>query len=230
MAGRLDAQAAIKQVTPTEWRELYCRAPYPSTQQLAQRYGVTRVTVAFYLRAAGIEVRPRAVQNRIEVRLGRQPKPPSWKGIKRGPENGERLRVLNLSRRGKQLSKKHNERAHAKLRTRFQIPCAWCGVLTWVVPHHYAENPRRSCSGSHGALYRRHRERNGDEHPRPLILDRLRQLLVELKLSNGVPIANPSENQISGIAAQIGATMSEIHAWREERLVAGIRPIETRYV
>jgi hypothetical protein len=175
----LSEEHDIKAVSPEAWRAFYWSAPYPNLKSLAIRFGVTHSTVAAYLRRAGVKVRSRATQMSLDVKYGRMPKPPSARGQKRDFSYAERMRALNISRRGQALKKGQHEKLEIAIRTRFQLPCVWCGELLWVAPHHYRENPNRACCGSHGALHRSFRERMGYDAPRPLILAKLRDLLRE---------------------------------------------------
>jgi len=177
MAGKLTEDADVKLVTPARWRELYLREPLPSMSELGRRFGTHPATIRYYLLAAGISPRSRAEQNKIEINRGRKAKPPSWKGVSRGSQNGERLRALNLSRIGQRRPAASIQKFRQSMRTRFQIHCSWCGDPVWTVPHEYKEQPYQGCCRSHGALHRRFRERSGPNAPRPLIVDRLRELL-----------------------------------------------------
>src|SRR5205807_3643948 len=69
-----DALELIDQVTPARWRELYWGAGsgFPSVKELASRFAVDPGTIRARLRAAGLTLRTRSEQAKVEFRTGKR--------------------------------------------------------------------------------------------------------------------------------------------------------------
>lgn len=177
MGARLPANHPVRETSAARWREMYCLAPFPSAHAIARRLAVSPNTITAYLRRAGITIRTRTQQTRLEHSLGRAPAPPSWKGKPRADQLGlsqrarDQIFAFNTKRQFRKQRAEARQNGVESRKTRFEMPCSWCGTLFYVLPHHFNVNPRRCCCRSHGALFRRFRERG--ESVRPLILDQL---------------------------------------------------------
>jgi hypothetical protein len=186
----------LGEVSAERWQELYWGpdSGYPSTAALGERFGVSDQTICGYLRRAGISIRSREEQLHIEFRAGRI-RPPKGRAYPEGLVGGHRYW------KGKRLTKERREKNSASQRCRIGFHCAWCGAPGEKRPAEVG--PRNYCNRSCAAYHRNWRRAHGDQAPRPLIVEQLRELM------RGRPQTLETAERF---AAEIGAAEPEIWA------------------
>lgn len=149
---------------------------YPSTRTLAKQWGVSPGTVRSRLKEYGIAIRSRGEQRRLDFATGRllpplppPPRPGNW-------PKGARVGWLLLPRREqRQIIAR---RAQTCKRGRFVV-CYWCAARVWRSPAFWNETGRHFCSSADYHRWRRWWLHAPPDAPRPLILEKLQQLLRE---------------------------------------------------
>lgn len=208
-AGEVRWDTSVRNISPDRWREMYWAAGggLPSIQMLADRFKCSGNTIRRYLRKAGIEVRDMSKQAKASFAVGRR----------RPAYNPRRSENLHLRARKKPATKQwmtyiRKLATEARHLNRIVItrPCSWCGVTLERTP--CAATPKQwGCCRSHGALARRFFERAEPGAIRPLILDRLRELLSDHPYK-----AMSFDSALQKAGQTIGATDAEYDAIRLE--------------
>ena len=197
----------IDQISAARWYELYA-APgsgYPSINELARRFGVEDGSIRLRLKENGIRPRSMGEQIRIELRTGRHPGIP-----KRGPDGRypDHIREANERVKGKKLSAVEARRRTSNQKRpsgKLVVRCAWCGDSLLRFPCRIRPEKHYACGADHNAQWRSWRSRGGDK-PRPLIADRLRELLRQ-EPYKALP---PTYETLEKAGAAIGAGEAEI--------------------
>jgi hypothetical protein len=191
----------LASVSAERWAALYWSAEsgLPSTEALDRRFGVPPGTVWRRLRRAGIRVRTRGEQQKIDLAKGRVALPrslgrPDW-GL------GSRLRELTRARLAA-----GGPRGHAP-RRRHELPCGWCGA--WVSRTPCQIRPGGAfCSRSHVCHLTNWRRARGGA-PRPPIIERLRAL-GRLRPDGARYDPHERRNAVERKGKEIGATWEEV--------------------
>lgn len=195
-------------ISADRWRELYLgpKSGLPSVLALARRFSVRPNTIRLHLRKHGIPLRTASEQARASLASGARGKPGGGLGrlenLRPGSKSGRKLSNEELSKLQEGL-REYRRKYHPIV----DVPCWWCGEPCPTSPSHRAASPRRFCDNVHmgkGFAWTRWR---GDA-PRPLILDRLRDLLRE-EPYRALPFTWVTAEKA---AATIGAGEAEIAA------------------
>lgn len=150
---------------------------YPSAAELGRRWGTNEMTVMRLLKKNGIRIRSLSEQKKIETALGREspPSPPEcnfWTAESR-PVTQSHISKTDPDRWRDQC-RRHSERMSRTT----QHPCYWCGSAIRRAPCNFKNLPFVHCSRRCFGQYHSWRSKS-DESARPLIVQRLRDLLRE---------------------------------------------------
>lgn len=205
------------EISKARWAELYWEREKPSVCALARTLGISHQTVRRHLRKHGIQMRTKAEQQSIDIKLGRRPNTGGWKG-RGGNEPGVQPEWLKLS---PAKSKQRSAKSAVARRASVSIPCGWCGINVERWPSRLERYKYICCNASHRSKLVCLRTHHGPDAPRPLIVEKLKALAeeryarvnvsVDPRTSRTTRLA-PTPEQLAKVAPEIGARQPEIDA------------------
>lgn len=200
----LQRNTIIAKISKDRLRKDYWASDRPSMRELGKRYGVSGWTVGLWIEKHGIKKRTCSEQWHCDVKTDRR-------SVQAPPQPSPEVR-RELGRKGASVSRlwihctaeTRKKQAEARRSGSF-CPCVWCGAPRYVHLCDQKIGQGKFCSHSHAATYHAYLNRHGIDAPRPVILQRLRQLF-DQRLPHGTPI---TLERLEKIGEEIGAGESE---------------------